>query len=217
MSAIAVATLACTGMGVPKYSPSDMRFSSDMPSTTPMRNSKATSISAIISAFESVLRFLILFIGGVFVADAFGLDLTSLLAGLGISGLALALAAKVTISNFFGAATVLLARPFKVGDWVVVAGSDEPCNDAVELGDGEEVVVPEERDPRPELAGLEGVSQRSRELREPRQVGGGPRPDDGHEPIVWTRRDEVPYRRRPGQGTMTSLVVTSRARSGETR
>ncbi len=78
----------------------------------------------VISAFESVLRFLILFIGGVFVADAFGLDLTSLLAGLGISGLALALAAKDTISNFFGAATVLLDRPFKVGDWVVVAGSE---------------------------------------------------------------------------------------------
>lgn len=78
----------------------------------------------VVSALESVLRFLILFIGGVFVADAFGLDLTSLLAGLGISGLALALAAKDTISNFFGAITVLLDRPFKVGDWIIVDGSE---------------------------------------------------------------------------------------------
>ena len=46
-----------------------------------------------------------------------------MIAGLGISGLALALAAKDTISNFFGALTVLLDRPFKVGDWVDVGNS----------------------------------------------------------------------------------------------
>lgn len=78
----------------------------------------------VVSAVESVLRFLILFIGGVFVADAFGLDLTSLIAGLGISGLALALAAKDTISNFFGAMTVLMDRPFRIGDWVIVGGTE---------------------------------------------------------------------------------------------
>ena len=78
----------------------------------------------IISAMESVLRFFIIFIGAVFIADAVGLKLTSLIAGLGISGLALALAAKDTISNFFGALTVLLDRPFKVGDWVVVEASE---------------------------------------------------------------------------------------------
>ena len=78
----------------------------------------------VVSAVESVLRFIILFIGGVFVADAFGLDLTSLIAGLGISGLALALAAKDTISNFFGAVTVLMDRPFRIGDWVVIGGTE---------------------------------------------------------------------------------------------
>ena len=78
----------------------------------------------MVSALESVLRFFIIFIGAIFIADAVGLDLTSLIAGLGISGLALALAAKDTISNFFGALTVLLDRPFKVGDWVVVGASE---------------------------------------------------------------------------------------------
>lgn len=78
----------------------------------------------LVSALESVLRFFIVFIGAIFIADAVGLNLTSLIAGLGISGLALALAAKDTISNFFGALTVLLDRPFKVGDWVVVGASE---------------------------------------------------------------------------------------------
>ena len=78
----------------------------------------------LISALESVLRFIIIFVGAIFVADALGFELTSLLAGLGISGLAFALAAKDSISNFFGAITVLLDRPFKVGDWVVIGSSE---------------------------------------------------------------------------------------------
>ena len=78
----------------------------------------------LISALQSVLRFAIIFVGAVFVADSMGFDLTSLIAGLGISGLALALAAKDSISNFFGAITVLLDRPFKVGDWIIVGGAE---------------------------------------------------------------------------------------------
>jgi len=78
----------------------------------------------LISAIQSALRFIIIFVGSIFIADSFGLDLTSLIAGLGISGIALALAAKDTISNFFGAVTVLLDRPFKVGDWIVVGSSE---------------------------------------------------------------------------------------------
>ncbi|HJL96671.1 MAG TPA: mechanosensitive ion channel family protein [Candidatus Poseidoniaceae archaeon] len=74
----------------------------------------------LISAVESLLRFLIIALGAVFIADALGFNLTSLIAGLGISGLALALAAKDSISNLFGATTVLLDRPFKVGDWVII-------------------------------------------------------------------------------------------------
>jgi small-conductance mechanosensitive channel len=78
----------------------------------------------LVSALQSTLRFFIIFVGAVFVADSMGFDLTSLIAGLGISGLALALAAKDSISNFFGAITVLLDRPFKVGDWIIVGSAE---------------------------------------------------------------------------------------------
>ena len=78
----------------------------------------------LISAMQSTLRFIIIFVGAVFVADSMGFDLTSLIAGLGISGLALALDAKDSISNFFGAITVLLDRPFKVGDWISVGTAE---------------------------------------------------------------------------------------------
>jgi MscS family membrane protein len=58
----------------------------------------------------------------VFVASNLGFNVTSLLAGVGLGGLAFALAAQDTVRNFFGSLTVVFDRPFKVGDWVVVAG-----------------------------------------------------------------------------------------------
>ena len=53
-----------------------------------------------------------------------GYDVAALIAGLGIGGLALAMAAKNTISNIFGGITVVADRPFVVGDRVKVSGYD---------------------------------------------------------------------------------------------
>jgi len=58
--------------------------------------------------------------GAVFIADNLDVDVTSLLAGLGLGGLAFALAAKDVAGNLFGSITVLLDQTFHVGDWVVI-------------------------------------------------------------------------------------------------
>ena len=78
----------------------------------------------LIGAVESVLRVCIVVFGSIFIADALNFDLTTMVAGLGITGLALALAAKDSIANVFGAVTVLLDRPFRVGDWVLISGAE---------------------------------------------------------------------------------------------
>jgi MscS family membrane protein len=70
-----------------------------------------------LKTFVGVLAFL-------FVAQNLGYSVASLLAGLGIGGLAVALAAKDTLSNFFGSLTILIDRPFVVGDWIET-GSNE--------------------------------------------------------------------------------------------
>jgi MscS family membrane protein len=49
-----------------------------------------------------------------------GVNVFSLLAGLGLGGLAFALAAKDTAANLFGSIMILVDRPFKIGDWVSV-------------------------------------------------------------------------------------------------
>jgi MscS family membrane protein len=64
------------------------------------------------------LKILILAFGLVFVADNLNVDISSLLAGLGLGGLAFALAAQDTVKNFFGSITVLVDKPFAVGDFV---------------------------------------------------------------------------------------------------
>ena len=47
-----------------------------------------------------------------------GYNVSSLLAGLGIGGLAVALALQDTLANFFGSIFIYLDRPFMVGDWI---------------------------------------------------------------------------------------------------
>jgi MscS family membrane protein len=70
------------------------------------------------------LKTLAIAIGLVFIADIFAFDIDKILAGLGIGGLAFALAAKDTISNIFGSLTILIDRPFQIGDWVTIGSAD---------------------------------------------------------------------------------------------
>ncbi|MEZ4380889.1 MAG: mechanosensitive ion channel family protein [Nannocystaceae bacterium] len=54
----------------------------------------------------------------VLVIQELGFNVTGLLTGLGVGGLAFALAAKDTLANWFGALMIYTDRPFDVGDWV---------------------------------------------------------------------------------------------------
>lgn len=67
---------------------------------------------------HKLLQVVIFAIGGVWLAELFGFDVTPLLAGLGIGGLAFSFAAKDTIANFFGSVNVVLDKPFQKGEWV---------------------------------------------------------------------------------------------------
>lgn len=62
----------------------------------------------------------------------FGYPVASLLAGLGIGGLALALAAQKTVENLFGSASIGVDQPFRVGDFVRI--EDATSGDVEEIG-----------------------------------------------------------------------------------
>ncbi len=77
-----------------------------------------------------------------------GYDILSLLTGLGIGGLALAMAAQDTLANVFGSLTIFADRPFQVEDRVTVAGMTGDVEDVglrtcrVRLDDGTLVTIP---------------------------------------------------------------------------
>jgi MscS family membrane protein len=55
--------------------------------------------------------------------------ITSIIAGLGIGGLAVALAAQDTIKNIFGSMVIFVDKPFEMGDRIVVDGHDGPVEE----------------------------------------------------------------------------------------
>jgi MscS family membrane protein len=55
--------------------------------------------------------------------------ITSVIAGLGIGGLAVALAAQDTIKNFFGSIVLFVDKPFELGERVLIDGHDGPVED----------------------------------------------------------------------------------------
>ena len=77
----------------------------------------------IISLAGSIARIVLITVAVFFVAEIFNIPYKTVIAGLGIGGLAFAIAAKDTISNFFGSAIIIADRPFKTGDKVKI-GSD---------------------------------------------------------------------------------------------
>jgi MscS family membrane protein len=74
----------------------------------------------LVPLIRKTSKFFVIAVGFIFIGDSLTLNMKNILAGLGIGGIAFALAAKDTISNLFGSLTVLLDRPFSIGDWVVV-------------------------------------------------------------------------------------------------
>jgi len=60
-------------------------------------------------------------VGLITLAQSLSLPIAGLLGGLGLGGAALAFASKDSLSNVFGSLTVLVDRPFEIGDWIVTA------------------------------------------------------------------------------------------------
>lgn len=72
----------------------------------------------IIVLIQRAIKVFVLVVGGLIVVERMGYSIASLLGGLGIGGLAIALAAQDTLANIFGSLIVFTDRPFKIGDWV---------------------------------------------------------------------------------------------------
>lgn len=70
------------------------------------------------------LKVLVVITGVLVVLQNLGVNVTALLAGLGIGGVALAFAAQDTVANMFGTVTILLDAPFKLGDRIKIGETE---------------------------------------------------------------------------------------------
>ena len=77
------------------------------------------SLHAII---RSTLKVLLLFLTILIVAPSLGIETSSLLAVLSIAGVAVSLSIQGILGNFFSGITLLISKPFKVGDFVTIGG-----------------------------------------------------------------------------------------------
>ena len=70
------------------------------------------------------IRAVIWIMGIIIGMDNLGIDITAMIAGLGIGGLALALAAQDMVKNIFGGIMIFLDKPFKIGERIQIDGFD---------------------------------------------------------------------------------------------
>lgn len=81
---------------------------------------KTTLDDQLVPLIRKTVRFFVVIMGVILILQNKGYNVASLIAGLGIGGLAVALAARDTLANFFGSITIFVDRPFKVGDWIKI-------------------------------------------------------------------------------------------------
>lgn len=83
----------------------------------------------LISFFSNVVRFVILALAIVIVAQEWNYDVNGFIAGLGLGGLAFALAAKDALANIFGGIVIIMEKPFVIGDWIAASGVEGTVED----------------------------------------------------------------------------------------
>lgn len=86
------------------------------------RASADTGVTQFLDSFiKAALYILLLFM----IASGFGLDATSVVALLGSAGVAIGLAIQGSLSNFAGGVLILLLKPFKVDDYIMIGDGAE--------------------------------------------------------------------------------------------
>lgn len=79
----------------------------------------ATSVTTI-SALGMFARLVIISVVVLLILDNLGVTVTTMVAGLGIGGVAVALAAQNILGDLFASASIVLDKPFVMGDFIIV-------------------------------------------------------------------------------------------------
>jgi len=109
---------------------------------------KQLGVAAFMPWIKKTLVALFVAIGVLITVQSLGYNVSTILQGLGLGGLAFALAAQDTIANLFGSIVVAIDQPFKLGETIKVIGSTGAVEDIglrstkIRLADKSLIIIP---------------------------------------------------------------------------
>jgi len=89
-----------------------------------MQKSGQDSAIVLMRPVKKIINIFIIVMAVLLWLDNIGFNISTLLAGLGVGGVAIALAAQDTLKNFIGSIMILLDKPYKIGQRIVIKGHD---------------------------------------------------------------------------------------------
>ena len=89
-----------------------------------LRKRGQESITILLRPVKKILNIFVIVMAVLLWLDNIGFNISTLLAGLGVGGLAIALASQDTLKNFIGSIIILLDKPYRIGQRIVVKGHD---------------------------------------------------------------------------------------------
>ncbi|MEX1112353.1 MAG: mechanosensitive ion channel family protein [Candidatus Andersenbacteria bacterium] len=113
-----------------------------------LKSADAKGKEVVAGIASGLFKVLLWSVGILFVLSNLGVNVTSLIAGLGIGGIAVALAAQNILGDLFSSLAIYFDRPFEVGDYIVsgdVSGTVKKVGiktTRIKALSGEEIVVP---------------------------------------------------------------------------
>lgn len=113
-----------------------------------MNSTTSTDDAFVASAMMQISRFVLWILALLFVLSNIGVNITSLVAGLGVGGVAVALAAQNVLSDLLSYFSIYFDKPFKVGDFIIVGqqlGTVERVgvvSTRIRSLSGEEIIIP---------------------------------------------------------------------------
>jgi len=96
------------------------------------QESDATTLTSALSIIRLLVSIGVFAIAGIVVLDNLGVNVTALVAGLGIGGIAIGLAAQGIFSDLFAALSIIFDKPFRIGDTITYQGKEGPVTGTVE-------------------------------------------------------------------------------------
>ena len=109
------------------------------------------SATVLVQPVRKIAKGVVVLFAAILWLDNIGFNVSALLAGLGVGGIAVALAAQDTLKNFFGSVMILLDKPYSVGQRVTVKGHDGVVEEIglrstrIRLLTGHQTTVPNEQ------------------------------------------------------------------------